>query len=471
MSQCKQRTVCVLSDYVTVSVALLLFNVVRHNWFAEYVPADFFEFMSLDAVLLGHLFIPPMVLLVFYLSGYYYDVVFRSRLNDLLNTLITTFFAALLIYFAIVSNDPVVERGETLTLIGILWGLMFVCVYPVRLLLTLFMVRRLQKRKYGYRTLVVGTTQSARDLAHRLNTSSGTLDFNVIGFVNVDSCRSACFDDFGLPVYEMSELQEVIAHEGVTRLIVRSHRQGKIATMELLNSLYVFGLPIFISHDLFNVVTGKVSFGNIKGEPLINIASPSYSPCEASIKRFSDVLLSIISLILLLPFFAVTALAIKIDSKGPVFFSQDRVGLNKRHFRIYKFRSMRTDAEANGPALSSADDPRVTRVGRFIRRYRIDELPQFFNVLKGDMSLVGPRPEREYYISQIVKQAPYYTLIHQVRPGITSLGMVKFGYAATVEEMVRRVHYDLIYLENASLGMDLKIIFYTIRTVLTGKGV
>ncbi len=165
------------------------------------------------------------------------------------------------------------------------------------------------------------------------------------------------------------------------------------------------------------------------------------------------------------------AIIIKRQSPGPVIYRQTRIGRHKRPFNILKFRSMRVDAETNGPSLSTVDDPRVTPVGRFMRKYRIDELPQFWNVLRGDMSLVGPRPEREFYIRRILERAPYYSLIHQVRPGITSWGMVKYGYASSVEQMIERMKYDLLYIENLSFGVDIKIIFYTFNTVITGKGV
>jgi lipopolysaccharide/colanic/teichoic acid biosynthesis glycosyltransferase len=167
---------------------------------------------------------------------------------------------------------------------------------------------------------------------------------------------------------------------------------------------------------------------------------------------------------------ALIALLIKRDSKGPVIYKQERIGYHSKPFFIYKFRTMRTDAEQAGPMLSSRNDARITGIGRVLRKYRIDELPQFWNVLKGDMSLVGPRPEREYFIRQIMPCAPQYTLIHQVRPGITSWGMVKFGYASSLQEMVERVRYDLIYLANVSLTVDVKILIYTIKTVIKGRG-
>lgn len=469
MSERQQRAICVITDYITVSVGLLLFNILRYHFFSEIIATSLGAFLRMNTVILGQIVIPPMMLLIFYLSGYYYDVVFRSRLNDFTNTLLTTLIGAFVIYFAILFNDPIEERGDQFLLLGTLWGILFVSIYPPRLMLTLIMVKRLHKRRFGYKTLIVGVSSSSVSLAQRLNSNSSSMGFDVIGFVNVTGCSSTATPPY--PVYDLSDLENVIREQQVARLIVMPHRNGMQSTTRLLNSLFPYGLPIFISADIMHMVSGRVPFNNIKGEPLINIAAPAFSPSSASIKRFFDIVVSIICIIALLPFLIITAIVIKIDSRGPIIYRQERIGYLKRPFKIYKFRSMKADAEENGPALSSASDPRVTRVGRFMRRYRIDELPQFVNVLKGEMSLVGPRPERQYYIDLISKQAPYFSLIHQVRPGITSLGMVKFGYASTVDEMISRLKYDILYLENASLGMDLKIMFYTIRTVLTGKGV
>jgi exopolysaccharide biosynthesis polyprenyl glycosylphosphotransferase len=191
---------------------------------------------------------------------------------------------------------------------------------------------------------------------------------------------------------------------------------------------------------------------------------------QRSVKRFIDIAVSIFAFVFLLPFLLMIALAIRVSSKGPVLYSQERIGKHGKPFQIFKFRTMVANAEANGPQLSSTYDNRVTRVGRFLRKTRLDELPQFYNVLKGEMSLVGPRPERRHFIDLIMQRAPHYSHLHRVRPGITSWGQVKYGYAENVDQMIQRLKYDVLYIENMSLAMDFKILFYTVAIVLKGSG-
>ena len=217
-------------------------------------------------------------------------------------------------------------------------------------------------------------------------------------------------------------------------------------------------------------MTSSIKLKDIYGFPLVDLTHSSMSESEKNIKRTIDIVMSVFTLILLSPLFLILAIRVKMDSEGPVFYRQERIGLKEKPFQIIKFRTMRTDAEDEGPQLSSDDDPRVTKAGKIMRKYRLDELPQFWNVLKGEMSIVGPRPERKFFINQIIKQAPYYTLLYQTRPGITSWGMVKYGYASKIDEMVERSKYDLIYISNMSILVDLKIILYTVLTIMEGKG-
>jgi exopolysaccharide biosynthesis polyprenyl glycosylphosphotransferase len=208
----------------------------------------------------------------------------------------------------------------------------------------------------------------------------------------------------------------------------------------------------------------------IFGAPLIEI-SPDLMPVwQQAVKRLIDIIVSLLLIIILGPLFIVVSLLIKLSSGGPVFFVQERIGLHGVPFNIYKFRSMFVGAESGTPMLSSENDNRITPFGKFMRKIRLDEIPQFYNVLIGDMSLVGPRPERQFYIDQIMPIAPHYRHLHKVKPGITSWGQVKFGYAENVDQMVERLKYDVIYIENMSLALDFKILFYTVRTILQRSG-
>jgi lipopolysaccharide/colanic/teichoic acid biosynthesis glycosyltransferase len=221
---------------------------------------------------------------------------------------------------------------------------------------------------------------------------------------------------------------------------------------------------------MYQILLGLVRVQHVFGTPLIEIRQDLMPVWQMVVKRGMDIGISLLVLLLGSPFFLTVALITKLTSRGPVLFFQERIGKSGVPFNIIKFRSMYVDAEKKGPALSSATDPRITSWGRFMRRTRIDEFPQFFNVLIGEMSLVGPRPERQFFIDKIMKVAPHYRHLNRVRPGITSLGQVKYGYAENVEEMVRRLKFDIIYIENMSLGMDFRILIYTVLTVLGAKG-
>ena len=459
-----------IGDLLSTNIAWLLFNLFRYRWVDN---ASFFNsltsFLTSKNVIVGQIIIPLLMLGLYYLSGYYNNVFLKSRLQEFVTTSTTAFIGMVVIFFTALFNDVNAERTLTYELMFVLYLMLFVVVYFVRYSITRVATHKIHRREWVFNTLIIGTSNTAEQMDKRLREMKKSMGFNVIGYV--ETTEGAFHRPLNLPVYSLNEIADVCERENIKNVIVIQHRHGIKATMSLVSNLLSLNLPIYISPDLYQLLTSKVRVSNIVGEPLVDISKTEMSQCMLNMKRVSDIVISSFTLLIISPLLLAVAIAVKCSSKGPIFYKQSRIGYHKRPFNIYKFRSMYIDAEISGPALSTLNDPRITSVGRFLRKYRLDELPNFWNVLRGDMSLVGPRPEREYYIKQIMAKAPYYTLIHQVRPGITSWGMVKYGYASDVDGMVERLRYDLLYIENVSLLVDLKILFYTVQTVFTGKGI
>ena len=465
----RQRIKYVVGDYVMSNLAWFLFNCVR--WLAGTVVGwpYLVSYLKSDMVLLGQLFFPLLMMVTYAFSGYYNNVCRKSRIQELLTTFASSGINTLLIFFMALINDVIGVRSADYKMILILWALIFGLVYLVRAIITNVASRQIKSRKWTFPTLIIGSGSAAVAFANKLNSKRQFSGHDIKGFVNIPGENPVKGNP--LPLYELDEVKEVCEQLGIWELIVVPSREDTHRTMEAINKLFHIGLPILISPEYFNKMQTPVTISDLYGEPLVNISRSSMSDSGKNIKRAMDIIISLVALVALVPVFAIVALIIKRTSPGPIFYLQERIGLHNKPFQIIKFRSMVKNAEQAGkPQLSSDDDPRITPFGRFMRKYRIDELPQFWNVLKGEMSLVGPRPERKFYIDQIIPFVPAYALLHQVRPGITSMGMVKFGYAKNLDEMLERVKYDLMYLNNASLINDLKILIYTIKIVFTGRG-
>ena len=466
MKKSKQAGKYILSDFISASVAWLLFNILRYEVFAIDEGADsLLDYLQYPGVLGGQVVIPLFWLVLYYFSGYYNKPFGKSRLTELFSTFITVLIGTVFVFFALLLDDIPRSIDIYYKLFFGMFGLQFFITYIPRLLITQSGMRKIKNREWAMKVLIIGAGGKAVRIAHDLY----RLGYDICGFVSEDE-RTPVKADRNQVLGTVEDIPVLMEKENVDEIVLAVESKNNKVLLGILYSLYRYKRPIKVLADRFNMLS-KIQLRTIRGIPLVDVTDNNFSPAEQNIKLFQDKVCSVVALLLLSPLFAYIAWRVKKDSPGPVFFRQERIGYLGQPFWMYKFRTMYVNAEENGPSLSSEDDLRVTPFGRIMRKYRLDELPQFWNVLKGDMSLVGPRPERKYFIDEIVKTAPYYYLLHNVRPGITSLGMVKYGYAASVDKMVERMEYDILYYENMSLTLDLTILIYTVKTVITGKGV
>ena len=452
MKRSVQACKYIISDFVASSVVWLLFNVLRYQEIAVYEGfGDVWSFLTHSTSLWGQLLVPFFWIALFWLSGYYNKPFGKSRITELFSTFVTVSVGVISLLFLLILNDLPRSYQIYYDVFFALWGLQFLGVYLPRLLITHEVKQKIKRGEWALRVLIIGTGERAQRIAADLT----RLGYRIIGEVATQ---------------EMERLPERFEREPADELVVALEEDEQQQLQPIIYSLYKYKCPIKIWADKSTPLS-RLKIKTVEDVPLIDLTDNHFLPVEQNVKWLMDKVISFVALVVLSPLFGYIAWRVKRDSKGPVFFRQERIGYMGKPFLICKFRTMYVDAEKAGPLLSSEDDPRITPFGHVMRKYRLDELPQFWNVLKGDMSLVGPRPERRYFIDQIVQKAPFYYLLHNVRPGITSLGMVKYGYAGNVAQMIERLEYDMLYYENMSLMLDLTILIYTVRTVFTGKGV
>jgi exopolysaccharide biosynthesis polyprenyl glycosylphosphotransferase len=408
--------------------------------------------------------------LLFNFTGHYFQVLRKSRLHEINKVTASVFMGCIVLFFAILLDDTSYSYQSYYKAFAVLLSMQLGATLLVRLILTTQIVDAIHAKKIGFKSLIIGSNEKAFKLYTDITTeviSSGNI---FVGYIPVKLGNGELFKNELQCLGAMTDIQTIIATHSIEEIIIAVETVEHEQLNYIINAIEPANVLVKILPDMYDIVTGGVKMISIFSAPLITINKDSMPYWQQSIKRASDVVLSILALVLGSPLYAITALLVKRSSAGPIFYSHERVGLHGKGFQIYKFRSMYTDAEKNGPALSSTHDSRITPFGKFMRKTRLDEIPQFYNVLKGDMSLVGPRPERQFFIDKIVQEAPHYKLLHRVKPGITSWGQVKYGYAENVEEMIQRLKFDVLYVENRSIALDIRILIHTVLIVLQGRG-
>ncbi|MGB0428210.1 MAG: sugar transferase [Flavobacteriales bacterium] len=463
----------IILDFLASLVAWALFYVYRKTSIE-------FESISKDRLFsdanfsYGIFAMAALWVVIYILLGHYRKIYRRSRLLELGKTIFQHSIGVLLIFFVFILDDRVQNYTQYIDSILVYFTLQTLLVYTFRFVLLSRTNRKIHRKEIGYPTLLIGAQNAAVDLflnMEQLHRSSGNL---FIGYLhpqqNVDEHTSDRISNYLPCLGNLSDLDQIIKQHQIQEVIIATEKEEHQYTQNIIERLENEKVEVKVLPTLYDILTGSVKLTSLFDIPLLHIQFKAMPVWQSVLKRLLDILISSSILILLSPFYAFVSLLVKLSSKGPVFYKQERIGLHGKPFQIIKFRSMLVDAEKLGPQLSSDEDPRITPWGKFMRQHRIDEFPQFYNVLIGEMSIVGPRPERQFFIDQLIEKAPYYKQVHRVRPGITSWGMVKFGYAENIDEMLERLKYDLIYIENLTIMSDFKVLFYTVFIVLQGRG-
>ncbi len=458
-----ERLKRILSDFIAGGISWVLFFVYRKIIIEESV------FEISETLIYGTIAVAFFWILIYICSGNYIEVRRVSRLNELYRTAIQSILGSILIFFFLIIDD--IENYSNYksyyNALLILTTLHFSTTFIERYILTSHMVHKIQNKKVQFSTILIGNTKSIIKTFNMLDNMSRSMGHDFIGYINTEN---KAIDEVEIQnLGHIHELEKIIKKYPIEEAIITFDNNTN-DTSQIMHALAYHNIITKISPNLSDVFLGKIKPQSFFSISLIEIPKIQMPFFQYVVKRLTDIITSAIALLILSPLFVFISIMVKLSSSGPVFYFQKRLGYKKTTFNIIKFRSMYTNAESKTPLLSSSKDTRITPWGKIMRKYRLDELPQFYNVLIGEMSIVGPRPERAFFANKILLTAPHYKLIYKVKPGITSWGMVKFGYAENIDEMIKRLRYDIIYLYNLSLFHDIQVLIWTIFIVLQGRG-